>query len=101
MIIFALIKFGTLSKTDKILEKILSGLSDNNIAFSDLINLLSKFGFLHRTNGSHHIFTREDVEEIINLQPKDGQAKPYQVKQVRELIVKYGLNIDTDERNKI
>lgn len=86
-----------MSKTDKILQKILSGLSDKNIAFTDLINLLSKFGFSIRVNGSHHIFSKEDVEEIINLQPKSGQAKPYQVKQVRELIIKYGLNIETDE----
>jgi hypothetical protein len=86
-----------LSKTDKILQKILSGLSDKNISFSDLLNLLIKFGFSMKVNGSHHIFSREDVEEIINLQPKNGQAKPYQVKQVRELIVKYRLNIKTDE----
>ncbi len=86
-----------MSKTDKILQKILSGLSDKNISFSDLLNLLIKFGFSMKVNGSHHIFSREDVEEIINLQPKNGQAKPYQVKQVRELIVKYRLNIKTDE----
>ncbi len=86
-----------MSKKDKILQKILSGLSDKNIAFSELINLLSKFGFELRINGSHHIFAREDVEEIINLQPQNGLAKPYQVKQVRELIIKYGLNIETDE----
>ncbi|MCB0648119.1 MAG: type II toxin-antitoxin system HicA family toxin [Saprospiraceae bacterium] len=86
-----------MSKTDKILQKILSGLSDKNIAFSELINLLSKFGFELRINGSHHIFVREDVAEIINLQPKNGQAKPYQVKQIRELIIKYELNIEIDE----
>lgn len=86
-----------MSKTDKILQKILSGLSDKNISFSDILNLLIKFGFSMKVNGSHHIFSREDVEEIINLQPKNGQAKPYQVKQVRELIVKYRLNIETDE----
>lgn len=86
-----------MSKKDKILQKILSGLSDKNISFSDLLNLLIKFGFSMKVNGSHHIFSREDVEEIINLQPKNGQAKPYQVKQVRELIVKYRLNIKTDE----
>ena len=60
-----------MSKIDKILQKIVSGLADKNIAFSDLINLLTKFGFELRINGSHHIFTREDVEEIINLQPKN------------------------------
>lgn len=48
-------------------QKILSGLSDKNIAFSELISSLLKFGFELRVNGSHHIFSREDVEEIINL----------------------------------
>ncbi|MBK9150321.1 MAG: type II toxin-antitoxin system HicA family toxin [Saprospiraceae bacterium] len=86
-----------MGKTDKIVYKILSGLSDKNIAFADLVNLLLKFGFSVKINGSHHIFSREDVEEIINLQPKNEQAKPYQVKQVRELIVKYTLNVNSDE----
>lgn len=86
-----------MSKKKKIIQKVLSGLSDKNIAFSDLLNLLLKFDFSLKVSGSHHILTREDIEEIINLQPKSGKAKPYQVKQVRELIVKYRLNIDSDE----
>ncbi len=44
-----------------------------------------------RVRGSHHIFTRNDVMEILNLQPRGGQAKPYQVKQVRGVIVSYRL----------
>ena len=36
-----------------------------------------------------HIFTREGVEEIVNVQPKGGNAKPYQVRQV---ITKYKLS---------
>jgi hypothetical protein len=74
----------------KILDKVLSGLSDRNIRFNDLLKLLSDFGFSQRTKGDHHIFYREGVEEIINLQPlKGGKAKAYQVKQVRVLILKY------------
>jgi hypothetical protein len=74
----------------KILDKVLSGLSDRNIRFNDLLKLLSDFGFSQRTKGDHHIFYREGVEEIINLQPlKGGKAKAYQVKQVRMLILKY------------
>ncbi|KFD40591.1 toxin HicA, partial [Peptococcaceae bacterium SCADC1_2_3] len=46
-----------------------------------------------RIKGDHHIFTKEDIIEIINLQPlKDGKAKAYQVKQVRNLILKYKLH---------
>ncbi len=54
-------------------------------------------GFTVRIKGSHHIFFRDDVEEIINLQPDKNKAKPYQVKQVRNLIVKYNLKINGDE----
>jgi len=46
---------------------------------------------VERIRGSHHIFTKEGVEEILNLQPKGRQAKPYQVKQVRGVILKYRL----------
>ena len=49
----------------KILDKVLSGLSDKNIRFKDLSKLLTDFGFSQRTKGDHHIFFREGVEEII------------------------------------
>ena len=79
----------------KILEKVLSGLSDKNLRFRDLIKLLSDFGFSQRIKGDHHIFFNDKVEEIINLQPlKDGKAKAYQVKQVRTIILKYKLHKD-------
>ena len=44
-----------------------------------------------RTKGSHHIFTKEGIPEILNLQPKGSAAKPYQVRQVRGVILKYRL----------
>jgi len=75
------------------LDKILSGLSDKNIRFEDLKKVITDFGFGCRTKGDHHIFAKEGVAEIINLQPlKDGKAKPYQVRQVRSLILKYKLH---------
>jgi hypothetical protein len=66
-------------------------LSDKNIDYSELINLLLYLGFVERIKGSHHIFYKEGVEEILNLQAKGNKAKPYQVKQVRNLIIKYKL----------
>ena len=51
------------------------------------------------SGGSHHIFTRERVEEIVNLQPKGGKAKPYQVKQVRQLITRYKLSGQVHEED--
>ena len=80
-----------MSKQEKILRKILRGTSDTNISFGDLRKVLLSFGFAERIRGSHHIFSRGDIIEIINLQPKQGKAKSYQVKQVRQLILKYKL----------
>jgi hypothetical protein len=76
-----------------ILEKVLTGLSDKNIRFTDFRNLILSLGFKERIKGAHHIFTKEGVPEIINMQPlRDGKAKAYQVKQVRNIILKYGLH---------
>ena len=62
-----------------------------------MCQLLINLDFEERIRGSHHIFTRDGVEEILNLQPKRGKAKAYQVKQVREVILKYQLgNQDKD-----
>lgn len=80
-----------MSQRDKLLAKILIGTSDANIPFTELCQLLINLGFEERIRGSHHIFSRDGVEEILNLQPKRGKAKAYQVKQVREVILKYRL----------
>ena len=85
-----------MAKTDKILEKVLRGASDANIDFQDLRQLLNGLGFQERIRGSHHVYTKDSVMEIINLQTKDSKAKPYQVKQVRNLILKYKLAGEND-----
>lgn len=76
-----------------VLDKVLSGLFDQNIRFKDLRKLVLSLGFSELIKGDHYIFTRDDVAEIVNLQPlKDGKAKAYQVKQVRNIIIKYKLH---------
>ncbi len=75
----------------KVLDQILSGRSDANVGFNDLLGLVCGLGFEERTRGSNHIFTRDGVAEIINLRPKGAKAKAYQVKQVRHVILKYRL----------
>jgi predicted RNA binding protein YcfA (HicA-like mRNA interferase family) len=78
-----------MSKKEKILLKLLSGNSDNNFNLDDLINILLRNGFEEgKTGGSHRIFTKINIEGIVNLQKtKDGKAKPYQVKQVRDFFI--------------
>ena len=85
----------------KIVARILSGASDRNLAFSDLCGVLLRLGFVLRVKGSHHIFHHADVDEILNLQDKNGQAKPYQVKQVRDVIVKYRLAKDSEDASEV
>jgi len=88
-----------MTKKQKIIEKLLSGESDNNLDFLDLVNLLKKLGFQHRVKGSHNIFYRDSMPEIINIQPLNyNKAKPYQVKQLRNLILKYKLKLKSDEK---
>lgn len=76
---------------NKAYSKIMSGKSDSNIKFLDLVYALEKNGFVHRVRGDHHIFTKQGVVEIINIQPNGNQAKPYQVGQVRNIFIKYGI----------
>lgn len=85
-----------MSHHDKLLEQILIGTSDANIQFDEMCQLLRRLGFNERIRGSHHIFTRDDIEEILNLQPKGSKAKSYQVKQVRNVIVKYKQGAKND-----
>ncbi|WP_448570337.1 type II toxin-antitoxin system HicA family toxin [Trichothermofontia sp.] len=80
-----------MSQRDKLLVKILLGRADANIPFESLCQLLRTLGFDERIQSSHHIFYKEGVTEILNIQPQQGKAKAYQVKQIRNLILKYQL----------
>lgn len=81
-----------MTEHEKLLFRILRATFDANIPFDGMRSLLRNMGFQERIRGSHHLFTKEGVEEILNLQPKDGgKAKSYQVKQVRQIIIKYRL----------
>ena len=86
---------------DKILEKILRGTSDANIPFDGLRRMLIRLGFGERVHGSHHIFFKEGMAEILNLQPKGNKAKLYQIKQVRHVILKYRLGGEPDVEAKV
>jgi len=85
-----------MGKWSKLRQKVLLGDSDANIAFDDLCHLLRRMGFNERTSGSHHIFSQNGIEEIINIQPKGRTAKTYQVGQVRDMI----LNISFGRRSE-
>ncbi len=80
----------------KILQKLLSG--SKNIRFPEMVTCVQAFGFhLARINGSHHIFVRDDIPELVNLQNVKGQTKPYQVKQFLKLVERYNLRLENDQ----
>lgn len=80
-------------KSRKILQKVLDG--SRNIRFEEAVALARGFGFtLSRTKGSHHIFQHPTVREAVNLQNVNGQAKPYQIKQLLRLVELYNLQLE-------
>jgi hypothetical protein len=81
-----------MTRRAKLLQRLMSGEADAAFPFAELRSILLRLGFNERVRGDHHIFARTGVEEILNLQPKGSQAKPYQVKQVRNVIRKYRLD---------
>ena len=80
-----------MSRYEKLMFSILSGTKDTAFSFSDLQKILDILGFSVRIKGDHFIYTKDGIEEIINIQPDGNKAKPYQVKQVRSIILKYKL----------
>nr|VFK24363.1 MAG: hypothetical protein BECKMB1821G_GA0114241_100819 [Candidatus Kentron sp. MB]VFK34315.1 MAG: hypothetical protein BECKMB1821I_GA0114274_106718 [Candidatus Kentron sp. MB]VFK76652.1 MAG: hypothetical protein BECKMB1821H_GA0114242_106618 [Candidatus Kentron sp. MB] len=83
-----------MGKHDKLYRYILLRHSDANVSFDGLCMLLKRLGFSERIRGDHHIFTMDGIDEILNLQPGNTKAKPYQVKQVREVILHYNLVLE-------
>ena len=73
------------------MDKIIRGTSDANIAFDDIRGMLLNLGFDERIRGSHHMYRKEGIEEKLNIQRSGNKAKPYQVRQIREILIKYRL----------
>ncbi len=86
-----------MTKYGKLFAKVLTGRSDANIDFDELRRLLTHLGFVERIGGSHHVFVRAGVEDLVNLQREGRLAKPYQVRQVRNVITTYGLVVEGDD----
>ena len=78
-------------RNSELQQRILSGRADANVRFDDLRRFLLRLGFVERVRGSHHNFRREGVRERVNLQRDGSHAKPYQVRQVRRVILMHGL----------
>jgi hypothetical protein len=80
----------------KLLKRLV--VSPHNVRFRDLLALAGALGFrVVRTEGSHHILTHPGLPELLNLQEVKGQAKPYQIRQLLQLVERYDLHVEDDE----
>ena len=83
-----------MGKYQQLLLTIFRGASDANIGFEDLCHLLRRLGFDERVRGSHHLFRKSGIEEMLNLQRDGNKAKPYQVRQIRVVLLRYKLGVE-------
>ena len=78
----------------RLLRRLYSG-AVNNVSFSDFTDLVRGYGFeLERISGSHHIFRHPTIPEKLNLQPINGEAKPYQLKNFLRLVSHYDIYLE-------
>jgi hypothetical protein len=83
-------------KKAKLLEELKK--NPSNIRFNRLCRIAEAFGFRFRGGkGSHRIYVREGIEELLNFQNVNGKGKPYQVKQFIKIIEKYELSEENGE----
>jgi len=81
-----------MSKHAKLLETALN--NPQNLRFGEAIKLAEAFGFrLARVRGSHHILKRPGIPELLNFQNVGGKAKPYQIRQLIEIVESYDLKL--------
>ena len=80
-----------MNRDERLRQRILSGRADANIRFDDLRSFLLRSGLIERVRGSHHIYRKPGIRELVNLQRDGRQAKPYQVRQIRRIALRYDL----------
>lgn len=90
-----------MTRKQKLYQRLIN--NQKNVKFSDLIAVVESFGFiLDRIRGSHRVYKHPGVfHEFLILQPdRNGQAKPYQIKQFLSLVEHYNLRMeDTEGKN--
>lgn len=83
-------------KREDIYEELRS--NPNNVRFDKLCRAVELFGFRFKGGkGSHRIYVRDGIKEMLNFQNVKGKAKPYQIKQFISVIDKYSLLEEKDE----
>jgi hypothetical protein len=83
------------SRRQRLWDGISAG-DSRNVGFAEFCRLIEAFGFrLRRVSGSHHIYTHPQVPRPLSLQPREQEAKPYQVKQFVEMVEEFDLKMES------
>ena len=81
----------TRSRHDVLWMRLVAG-DSRNVGFAEFRRLIESFGFeLRRVSGSHHIYRHPQVPRPLSLQPRDREAKPYQIRQFLEMVEEFDL----------
>jgi hypothetical protein len=90
-----------MSKCDKLLKR--ARQAPKGVRFKELCALAECYGFVFaRHEGSHHVYKHPTFRRIMDFQNDNGQAKPYQVRQLLEAIeavASQGSEGDTDDES--
>lgn len=80
-----------LGKREKLLAK--AQTNPKNLRFDEFCTLLKQYGFEQRENASGHAVYKsyEKPKFTLSIQPVNGMAKPYQVKQFLSHLTERGL----------
>ena len=82
------------SRREQIRERLAAG-DLRNVNFAEFRRLVESFGFrLRRISGSHYIYTHPQVPRPLSLQPRNREAKPYQISQFLDIVREFGLTIE-------
>ena len=84
-----------MDRHQRLLNRILDGSQLANIRFDDVRSLLARLGFEERVRGSHHTYAKAGTTQKVNLQRRGSDAKPYQLRQLRQVLIKLGIRAVT------
>ena len=80
-------------RNDVLLQRIRSG-AKRNIRFADFVRLAEAHGFVFAGQVGSHRGYKHSCGAVLNLQEKDGEAKPYQITQFLKIVDAYGLTME-------
>jgi hypothetical protein len=81
-----------MSKIEKLFDKVRN--SPRNVRFDEICKLSEAFGFKYKgSKGSHTVYSKKGIPEIVNFQNVNGMAKPYQVRQFLRIVEEHSLKL--------